>query len=472
MRHLHTFPLDVAGSSPATPLRPDEALSRLHAGRRPFLLDGATHADGLGRYSYASCDPIGSFCRDELPPCHLPSTQPRVLLRPAGQPQASALPVAAPLWQALQDQIDAWHPAVAVGFLDYELGRLSEQIPTIARPHPLGTPVLDFAAYRAVYRYDAHRDYADLLAVSPDDAAHLRAYLAQPAPPPIPLRAGPLRSLMSPAVHAACVRTIVHELSLGNCYQVNLCRWLRADLPQPCALAAYLRLRTVAPAPLGAFLRLDGAHNDPRSAPVLLSNSPELFLAFDRAAGHVETRPIKGTRRRHPDPSTDAALARALCDSPKDRAEHLMIVDLLRNDLGRIAEVGSVAVEGLLRCVSLPTVHHLITTVSARPLQEVRLSQLLSALHPGGSITGAPKLAAMALIDRLEPVRRGPFYGALGWLTSDAGQLALCIRTAVVAHDQLTLAVGGGIVLDSTPDDEWHETEAKAAAFVQALRPG
>jgi para-aminobenzoate synthetase component 1 len=208
---------------------------------------------------------------------------------------------------------------------------------------------------------------------------------------------------------------------------------------------------------------------DPASAAAILSNSPELFLRIDWPGARVETRPIKGTRRRGSDPAQDAQLAAELGASRKDAAEHVMIVDLLRNDLGRIAHPGSVRTEGLLRCLSLPTVHHLVSTVVAQPAAGIGLAELLHATFPGGSITGAPKLAAMSRIDALEPRRRGPFYGALGWLTRDGGTLALCIRTAVAARGELVLAVGGGIVLDSTAAEEWAETEAKAAAFARAL---
>ncbi|MGZ3441080.1 MAG: chorismate-binding protein, partial [Polyangia bacterium] len=182
------------------------------------------------------------------------------------------------------------------------------------------------------------------------------------------------------------------------------------------------------------------------------------------------TRPIKGTRGRGATPELDAALGAALRESAKDAAEHLMIVDLLRNDLGRVAVTGSVAVDGFERLVTLPTVHHLVSTVRARTRLGLPLEEILRATLPGGSITGAPKLRAVEIIDELEGAVRGPYCGALGWLgPAGSAELALAIRTAVVRDGELCLGVGGGIVADSDPDDELAETRVKAEAFVRAI---
>lgn len=463
---------------------PQEALRRLRAAGalRPFLLDGAADADGLGRYSYAGANPRARFRIEAVPELltgAVSSAPPPQLFSAykAGQAGHVVAP-AAPVWRQFAAVLQSWAPLVGVGLIDYELGRSSERLPRRAAPHELGTAAIDFAAYDAVYRYDAQTAHADILAVDADCAARLLALLSQ-APVSRHSSAdffcGPLRSEIGEAEYARRVHRVLEHLRAGDCYQVNLCRRLRAVLPRQSAWAAYLRLRQVAPAPLGCYLELEAppSGETPSSAagPILLSNSPELFLRFDLVEGVAETRPIKGTRRRSSDSATDQALAAELCASAKDRAEHIMIVDLLRNDLGRIAEVGSVQVAGLLRRVELPTVHHLVSTVLSRPAAGIGLAELLHALVPGGSITGAPKLAAMKLIDELEPHRRGPFYGAVGWLGPTSGELALCIRTAVVRGDasELVLAVGGGIVLDSTASEEWAETQAKAAAFARAL---
>jgi para-aminobenzoate synthetase component 1 len=198
---------------------------------------------------------------------------------------------------------------------------------------------------------------------------------------------------------------------------------------------------------------------------VLVGNSPERFLALD-GQGHIETRPIKGTRARGADPQRDDAALAELCAAPKERAEHVMIVDLERNDLGRVCSPGSITVDGLARVMALPTVFHLVSTVSGRLRPGVDLAALLRATFPGGSITGAPKQRAMEIIEELEPVRRGPYTGATGWLGVGGDlDLAVAIRTAVITDGRLTLSVGGGIVADSRPDAELGETEAKARAF-------
>ena len=223
------------------------------------------------------------------------------------------------------------------------------------------------------------------------------------------------------------------------------------------ALGLAAALRAGAPAPFGAFIA--AATGDAW----LVGNSPELFLALDGRAG-VETRPIKGTA-----PATEGRRRsgrEALLASAKDRAEHVMIVDLERNDLGRVCETGSVRLDGVGRVLELPTVLHLVSTVRGRLRADVGLAALLAATFPGGSITGAPKRRAMEIIDELEPVARGPYTGATGWLGAAGDlELAVAIRTALVSAGRRTLSLGGGIVADSTPEGEWTETEVKARAF-------
>jgi anthranilate/para-aminobenzoate synthase component I len=257
------------------------------------------------------------------------------------------------------------------------------------------------------------------------------------------------------------VRRVLEYLRAGDAYQVNLARRLSASCQDgdPVWLAATLRQR--APAPHAAWIAAaDGGG-------YLVGNSPERFLAVG-ADGAVETRPIKGTRPRAGTGDADRAGAAALAASEKDRAEHVMIVDLERNDLGRVCRTGSVEVGAVARVVALPTVFHLVSTVRGRLRPGVGLAALLAATFPGGSITGAPKRRAMQIIDELEPVPRGPYTGATGWLGA-AGDLdlAVAIRTALVAGGRLSLSVGGGVVIDSTPESELAETEVKARAFAR-----
>ena len=301
-----------------------------------------------------------------------------------------------------------------------------------------------------------------------DAASRLAALLSYRRPtkePPVdPPAWGALEAVHPIATFLDGVGRILEYLQAGDAYQVNLSRRLRAGCTagDPASLAA--ALRAGAPAPHAAFIA--GARTeDPADALTILGNSPERFLSLS-PDGVVETRPIKGTRPRGADAAADAARAAELAAAVKDRAEHVMIVDLERNDLGRVCNPGSVEVVSLARVVSFPTVHHLISTVQGQLRPEIGLAALLAATFPGGSVTGAPKRRAMQIIDELEPAPRGVYTGATGWLGA-AGDLdlAIAIRTAVLRAGQLELSVGGGIVVDSTPEGELRETEVKARAF-------
>ncbi len=429
----------------APALDPGEALRRVSRGARPFLLDGGCDADGLGRFSFAGCDPDDGvvWSRGD-----------------AGDPWA-LVGAAQRRWNA--GPIDEFWP-FAVGFVSYDAGadalvRACGRAP-LAAVDDLGVPDVDFARYRAVWRRDHATGQCHVFALDGAAAAALLDRLGR-TPPPLPAPSlGAPRWSTGDDEYRRRVRRVLDYLRAGDCYQVNLSHRLHATLGEHDALPLYLRLRTLAPAPLGAYLATGGG--------TILCNSPESFLRV--RPGVVETRPIKGTRRRGSDAGEDARLAEALTSSAKDAAEHLMIVDLLRNDLGRVALTGSVAVDGFARRVTLPTVHHLVSTVRARTRLGLPLEAILAATLPGGSITGAPKLRAVEIIDELEGRVRGPYCGAIGWLgAAGSAELALAIRTAVVRGGELCLGVGGGIVADSDPDEELAETRVKAEAFLRAL---
>ncbi len=343
---------------------------------------------------------------------------------------------------------------LAAGWLSYDLGRrwagLAPRAPdaTVAPFAPL-----EFHFHDAVWVRDVGG--APVIFARDEAAARrLRAQLGTPPPRAPYAPPGPLAPDAAANVYLDGARRVLEYLRAGDAYQVNLARRVSAPFAgAPVELAAALRAR--APAPFAAFLvAADGGA-------ALVGNSPERFLALD-GRGAVETRPIKGTR------GVGAGARAALLASEKDRAEHVMIVDLERNDLGRVCETGSVEVEGVARVLDLPTVHHLVTTVRGHLRADVGLAALLAATFPGGSITGAPKRRAMQIIDALEPCARGPYTGATGWLGA-AGDLdlAVAIRTALVSGGRLSLSLGGGIVADSTPEDEWAETEVKARAFAR-----
>ncbi len=367
----------------------------------------------------------------------------------------------------------------AVGWLSYELGRRLVGLPARVAPNGLD-PLFELQFHDAVWSREAG-GAATIFARDAAAARRLGELLARPAASPSSSSSsssstsssrswlGPLEPTHPPAVFLDGVRRILDYLLAGDAYQVNLSRRLVAacdpgDPGDPCWIATALRAR--APAPHAAFI----AAADGRGA--LIGNSPERFLSLD-VAGVVETRPIKGTRPRGPTPEIDRAAAAELIASAKDRAEHVMIVDLERNDLGRVCRTGSVEVAALARAVALPTVHHLVSTVRGRLRPDVGLGELLAATFPGGSVTGAPKRRAMEIIDELEPTARGAYTGATGWLGA-AGDLdlAIAIRTALVRDGQLTLSVGGGIVADSTPEAELEETEVKARVWKMLCAAG
>jgi anthranilate/para-aminobenzoate synthase component I len=350
---------------------------------------------------------------------------------------------------------------VAVGWLSYELGRRLVGLV----PREVDHPLFEFHFNDAVWV----RDGGVATIHARDSAAADRlAELLSRARPTEPPRLGALEAVHPDETFLDGVGRILDYLQAGDAYQVNLSRRLRATCAagDPTFLAA--ALRAGAPAPHAAFIAgSSAARGDLAGALTILGNSPERFLSLS-TDGVVETRPIKGTRPRGGDAAGDRAAVAELLAAAKDRAEHVMIVDLERNDLGRVCRAGSVEVASLARVVSLPTVHHLISTVRGRLRPDVGLAALLGATFPGGSVTGAPKRRAMQIIDELEPAPRGVYTGATGWLGA-AGDLdlAIAIRTAVLRGGQLELSVGGGVVVDSTPADELRETEVKARAFAE-----
>ncbi len=259
------------------------------------------------------------------------------------------------------------------------------------------------------------------------------------------------------------VERAIAYIHAGDVFQVNLTqRFVAARPPGLVPFDLYRRLRAANPAPFAAFLNCG-----PGLA--VASASPERFLALDRD-GAIEARPIKGTRPRAADPHADAAAARDLAASGKDRAENLMITDLLRNDIGRVAEIGTVTVPVLYGVESFATLHHLVSVVRGRLRHGLGAVDLLRAAFPGGSVTGAPKVRAMEIIDELEPAPRGAYCGAIGWIGADgAMDTSIVIRAVTVTADQVVVQAGGGIVAESDPAAEYAEMMAKAAPALAVL---
>lgn len=367
-------------------------------------------------------------------------------------------------FQALRDPV--WGEGV-VGLASYDLG---------ARP-ATGTretvwPDLMLARYPAMLSFDHHALQVRVTGLGADAvgtqaaADRAEAWLAQavesPAPPP---PANAFAPQAPDAAYRSAVADVVRRIGEGELFQANIARaWAGVLNPGADPFDVFRRLADRASA-YGAFWRLGDR--------ALVSNSPELFLSFDPADRRIETRPIKGTRPRRADPAQDRAEAEALSASAKDRAENLMIVDLMRNDLSRVCTPGSVRTEQLFTVDSLPTVHHLVSTVSGRVRDGAGPADMLEAAFPPGSITGAPKHQAMKVIAGHEPPR-GPWCGSL-FLIGEGGALAssVLIRTADFGLQdgvwRWRALAGAGIVADSDPAAELAETDAKIRALREAL---
>jgi para-aminobenzoate synthetase component 1 len=360
------------------------------------------------------------------------------------------------------------------GFLGYDLGRRFERLPSIAIADQ-ELPALRLALHDWVIAWDRQEGRAWLGGRAVDERvgrldkrlAQVRERLADPAPPRGEPRASnanatgiELRSGLGRVAYEAGVRSIRQSIADGQIYQANLTRRLAAPFrgdPWP----LYRQLRTGDPALFAAYLDL--GPNPLTGAPrAIISASPEPFMSVT-ADGRVATNPIKGTRPRGRDHDADRRLARELLASAKDRAENVMIVDVLRNDLGRVCAPGSVRVPRLCRLERTAAVQHLVSTVTGRLAAGRDAFDLLRASFPGGSITGAPKIRAMELLEHLEPVRRGPYTGIAGWIGPDGAMgTSILIRTFVADGERLSLHVGGGITWRSDPAEEWDETVAKA----------
>ena len=362
-----------------------------------------------------------------------------------------------------------------VALLGYGLNRLWERIP-LPRWDEFAVPDLAVGRYDWLIAFDHLLNCAWCIDWTPDGSAweRIEALLGQ-TPPPVPECVGPQKALMAPSYplagwpgvvsnfdrvgYEATVARAVEYIHAGDCFQVNLSQRLLAPLRcHPWEL--YKNLRQASPAPFAAYLDLGSFQ--------ILSASPERFLRLF-ADGRVETRPIKGTRPRGRSVAEDTALAQELLASPKERAENVMIVDLLRNDLGRVCSFGSIQVPAVCELESFRHVHHLVSEVRGRLRPSCGPLELLAATFPGGSVTGAPKVRAMEIIAELEPTARGPYCGCLAWLGFDgAMDSCILIRTMTVGCGWVQFPVGGGIVADSVPSREYEETLHKAAGLLRA----
>jgi para-aminobenzoate synthetase component I len=389
----------------------------------------------------------------------------------------------------------------AAGYLAYDWGRVLERLPA-PRHEDLALPDVVFGVYDWVLAWDHDESRAWLVSTGLPEtspgarerraaarAAEVREHLQSqheaqpdasgaiavagmtiplrpPAAPSFPVEDGwwdrrlSLRSSFTHSDYLAAVARVREYIFAGDIFQANLSQRFEAPLDEPTWML-YRRLRTQNAAPFAAYLDFpDG---------VVLSASPERFLRVD-IGGHVETRPIKGTRPRGVGPEHDSALGVALAVSAKDQAENLMIVDLMRNDLSRVCAPGTVRVAELFGLEHYATVHHLVSTVVGVLTSGTDALDLLRASFPGGSITGAPKVRAMEIITELEPSERGVYCGSIGyWSVTGTLDSNISIRTMVAVAGRVYFSAGGGIVADSDPEQEYRETLDKARGMIDAL---
>ena len=260
--------------------------------------------------------------------------------------------------------------------------------------------------------------------------------------------------------YLALIEQAQAHISAGDVYQLCLTNQIRIETSVD-PLLTFLRLREQNPAPYAGFLRVDGTS--------VVSASPEQFLSID-GSGWLSSKPIKGTRRRGANPIEDAEIAQELSSNEKERAENLMIVDLMRNDFGRVCEVGTVDVPKLFEVETYATVHQLVSTIRGHLLAGAGPFDAINAAFPGGSMTGAPKLRAIEILEQLEAGPRGIYSGAMGYISaSGVAELGMVIRTLVFSEGTVTIGVGGGITIDSDPVAELEETKLKARALLRAL---
>jgi para-aminobenzoate synthetase component 1 len=436
----------------ANPPSVEALIARFGACRLPFVLDSSQFNDGLGQWSFFGADPFEVVSH----------TSAAVL--PVDRDGLSLLRAKLAPHQFERGAGGIPFVGGAVGFLAYDYGRQIELIPTTAEDDR-GVPDLWFGLYDGVAALNHETGVLSLIALGirgDADAviAELRETVESPVGPCVPAAVhGDWQWNMSPEAFKEKVARVREFIASGDIYQVNLSRRARCQFEGD-SLALFQALRQGNPAPYCAYLDSGDLQ--------VISTSPEQFLR--KRGRSLETRPIKGTRPRGETAQEDARHAEELRNSEKERAELLMIVDLERNDLGRVAEYGSVHVEGLYHLEHYKRVMHQTAQVRAQLAEPYDVFDCVRALFPGGSITGAPKVRAMEIIEALEPTRRGVYCGSVGYIGFDGdAELNIAIRSLHIKDGYLDYQVGGGIVWDSDPASEYQETLDKGRAIRETL---
>ncbi|MDN6179919.1 MAG: aminodeoxychorismate synthase component I [Halomonas subglaciescola] len=432
--------------------------TRLRHRHGAVLLDSG-RPTASGRYDIMTSDPLATLEVDDAGRAHIQRHGNTLATPPTDLDDAFA----AQAW--LLEQLPAPDTSTELPFLGglmgywgYDVGRQRQGVLS-HKPAATRLPAARLGLYDWAIMID-HTRHETWLAATPRRAGQVTQWLERAAPGNEPFQlTAPFRAEMSQAEYTQRFARVQRYIRAGDCYQINLAQRLTARYKGD-EWDAYCRLRRATPTPFAGFM----AWNDK----AVMSLSPERFLRV--RDGQVETRPIKGTRRRGDTPEEDRAQAQALLGSTKDRAENVMIVDLLRNDLGRVCRTGSVRVPTLCGLESYPNVHHLVSVVQGELDAPHSPLSLLEAAFPGGSITGAPKIRAMQIIDELEPCQRSLYCGSLGYLdVRGCMDTSITIRTVLADGDSLHVWGGGGLVADSSPADEYAETLDKIRHLVRAL---
>jgi len=456
------------------PPPPEELLKIFERYPYAFFLDSAMASERLGRFSFLGCDPFLVF----------KSKKDSVILDWQGGRTESfrrdpfiALEELLAKYKTEKTGSPIPLTSGAVGYFSYDLKGFVEDLPDTSRDD-LGLADCILGFYDCLVAYDNLTGHAYIassgLPHSPgvkrerrrsDRMGEFKDIVKNGDRYPVfngaaaENRVSVPNSNFSKSDYMATITRAKEYIRKGDIYQVNLSQRFEAS-PGAEALAIYLKLREVSPAPFASYLDFQDVK--------ILSSSPERFLM--KKSNYIETRPIKGTRPRGGDEKSDIFLERELKKSPKDNAEHIMIVDLERNDLGRICDYGSVRVTENAIVEKYANVFHLVSTVSGRLKEGVGPVEVLRAAFPGGSITGAPKIRSMEIIEELEPVKRSVYTGAIGYISFDGDMdTSIVIRTLVIKGSKAYFSVGGGIVADSDPELEYQETLDKAKGLMQAL---
>lgn len=435
--------------------------------RHPYSLffDSADNSHELGRYSFIAFHPLEII---EAKNGRISVTNKEQQLTFEGQP-----------FEIARDRLDIYgidkeskadlppFQGGLAGFFGYDLARNLEKLPEETQDNP-DMPDMALGLYDQVYGYD-HDKKAGYFMVHAEDELKARAkynHFMRLVQEEHPIKAIPEGDSQWQASHTQdqyedAVQRVINYIYAGDIFQANLSQRFEAALPQGFdSWAHYLTLREVNAAPFAAFMNFGKVQ--------LSSASPERFLYVK--SRQVETRPIKGTQKRDDDDAVDQFYRNQLENSEKDRAENAMIVDLLRNDLSKVCEDHSIEVPQLCKLESFAKVHHLVSTVKGTLRADKTPIELLEACFPGGSITGAPKIRAMEIIEELETKRRGPYCGSMGYISYDGTMdTNITIRTLVYDGETVSFNVGGGIVADSKPFDEYDETMLKAEAIFRSF---